>query len=52
MKIYLKLILEICYEDLNEETFTKMLINLKQSKQIKSGSQIGRISSEPMKFDN
>lgn len=40
------------YEDLNEETFTKMLINLKQSKQIKSGSQIGRISSEPMKFDN
>ena len=40
------------YEDLNEETFAKILINLKNNIQIKPGSQIGRISSEPIKIDN
>ena len=40
------------YEDLNEETFAKILINLKNNIQVKLGSQIGRTSSEPIKNDN
>ena len=40
------------YEDLNEETFSKILTNLKKNIQIKPGSQIGRISSEAIKIDN
>ena len=40
------------YEDLNEETFAKILTNLKNNIQVKLGSQIGRTSSEPIKNDN
>ena len=40
------------YEDLDEESFKKMLQNLKDNKSIKAGSQIGRTSSQPeRKFD-
>ena len=35
------------YEDLNEESFKKILINLKENKSVKVGSQIGRKSSQP-----
>ena len=35
------------YEDLNEENFRKLLIDLKNNKPIKVGSQIGRKSSQP-----
>ena len=39
------------YEDLNEDNFTKLLNDLKNNKEIKLGSQIGRQSSNP-KRDN
>ena len=40
------------YEDLDEESFKKLLENLKDNKSIKVGSQIGRKSSQPeRKFD-
>ena len=35
------------YEDLNEENFRKLLIDLKSNRKIKAGSQIGRKSSQP-----
>ena len=35
------------YEDLNEENFRKLLVNLKSNKSNKVGSQIGRKSSQP-----
>tara|TARA_Y100000996_G_scaffold386103_1_gene343921 strand:+ start:33 stop:623 length:591 start_codon:yes stop_codon:yes gene_type:complete len=35
------------YEDLDEESFKKILENLKDNKSISSGSQIGRKSSQP-----
>ena len=40
------------YEDLDEESFKKILQDLKGNKSIKVGSQIGRKSSQPeRKFD-
>ena len=35
------------YEDLDEDSFRKLLIELKSNNSIKSGSQIGRKSSQP-----
>ncbi len=35
------------YEDLNEDNFRKLLIDLKSNRSIKDGSQIGRKSSQP-----
>ena len=35
------------YEDLDEESFKKILMDLKENKTIKVGSQIGRKSSQP-----
>ena len=35
------------FEDLNEDNFEKLLINLKDDKKISKGSQIGRLSSNP-----
>mgnify|MGYP001404842215 CR=1 FL=1 len=35
------------YEDLDEENFRKILLNLKDNKSNKTGSQIGRKSSQP-----
>ncbi len=35
------------YEDLNEDNFRKLLIDLKSNRPIKKGSQIGRKSSQP-----
>ncbi len=35
------------YEDLDEENFKKILLNLKDNKSNKTGSQIGRKSSQP-----
>ena len=35
------------FEDLNEDNFKKLLINLKDDKEISKGSQIGRLSSNP-----
>ena len=35
------------FEDLNENNFKKLLINLKDDKEISKGSQIGRLSSNP-----
>ena len=40
------------YEDLNEESFKKLLTDLKQSKEIKKGSQIGRQTSHPQREKN
>ena len=40
------------YEDLDEESFKKLLINLKLSKEIKKGSQIGRQTSHPERENN
>ncbi len=37
------------YEDLDEKNFTKLLKDLRAGKPVKTGSQIGRISSEPAK---
>ena len=35
------------FEDLNEDNFKRLLINLKDDKEISTGSQIGRLSSNP-----
>ena len=35
------------FEDLNEDIFKRLLINLKDDKEISKGSQIGRLSSNP-----
>ena len=35
------------FEDLNEDIFKRLLINLKDDKEINKGSQIGRLSSNP-----
>ena len=35
------------FEDLNEDNFKRLLINLKDDKEISKGSQIGRLSSKP-----
>ena len=35
------------FEDLNEDNFKRLLINLKEDKEISKGSQIGRLSSNP-----
>jgi NADH-quinone oxidoreductase subunit E len=36
------------YEDLTTESFTKLLENLAMGRPVKTGSQIGRVSSEPV----
>ena len=36
------------YEDLDENSFKEILLNLKSGKKSKKGSQIGRKSSEPI----
>ena len=35
------------FEDLNEDNFKRLLINLKDNEEISKGSQIGRLSSNP-----
>ena len=40
------------YEDLDEHSFKKLLTNLKQSKEINKGSQIGRQTSHPQRENN
>ena len=40
------------YEDLDEDSFKKLLTNLKQSKEIAKGSQIGRQTSHPQREKN
>ena len=40
------------YEDLDEVSFKKLLTNLKQSKEIIKGSQIGRHTSHPQRKKN
>ena len=40
------------YEDLDEDTFKKILTDLKQSKKITKGSQIGRQTSHPQREKN
>ena len=40
------------YEDLDEVSFKKLLTNLKQSKEITNGSQIGRQTSHPKREKN
>ncbi len=40
------------YEDLDEDSFKKLLSNLKQSKEITKGSQIGRQTSHPQREKN
>ena len=40
------------YEDLDEDSFKKLLTDLKQSKEIKTGSQIGRQTSHPQREKN
>jgi NADH-quinone oxidoreductase E subunit len=40
---------EYYYEDLNEETFAKLLDDLSLNKEVKIGSQTGRVSSEGCK---
>jgi NADH-quinone oxidoreductase subunit E len=37
------------YEDLDEKNFTKLLKDMRAGKPVKIGSQIGRVSSEPVK---
>jgi NADH-quinone oxidoreductase subunit E len=37
------------YEDLDEKNFTKLLKDMRAGKPVKIGSQIGRVSSEPLK---
>ncbi|MGL4636055.1 MAG: NADH-quinone oxidoreductase subunit NuoE [Beijerinckiaceae bacterium] len=37
------------YEDLDEKNFTKLLKDMRAGKAVKIGSQIGRVSSEPVK---
>ena len=40
------------YEDLNYENMVGIINNLKNKKEIKMGSQIGRVSSEPIEVDD
>ena len=40
------------YEDLDEDSFKKLLTNLKQSKEVIKGSQIGRQTSHPQREKN
>ena len=40
------------YEDLDEDSFKKLLTDLKQSKKITKGSQIGRQTSHPQRKNN
>ena len=40
------------YEDLDEDSFKKLLKNLKQNKEINKGSQIGRQTSHPQREKN
>ena len=40
------------YEDLDEDNFKKILTDLKQSKKITKGSQIGRQTSHPQRENN
>ena len=40
------------YEDLDEHSFKKLLTDLKQSKEINKGSQIGRQTSHPQRENN
>jgi len=40
------------YEDLDEESFEKILNNLKGNRNVNKGSQIGRISSKPLVENN
>ena len=40
------------YEDLDEDSFKKLLTNIKQSKEITKGSQIGRQTSHPQREKN
>ena len=40
------------YEDLDEDSFKKILTDLKQSKKITKGSQIGRQTSHPQRENN
>ena len=40
------------YEDLNADNFEKILTDLKQSKEITKGSQIGRQTSHPQREKN
>ena len=40
------------YEDLNEESFKQLLTDLKESKEITKGSQIGRQTSHPQREKN
>jgi NADH-quinone oxidoreductase E subunit len=40
------------YEDLDEDSFKKLLTNLKQNKEITKGSQIGRQTSHPQREKN
>jgi NADH-quinone oxidoreductase subunit E len=37
------------YEDLDEKNFTKLLKDMRAGKPVKIGSQVGRVSSEPVK---
>ena len=39
------------YEDLNYENMTDLINNIKANKNIKAGSQVGRVSSEPKKME-
>ena len=39
------------YEDLNYENMTELINNIKANKNIKVGSQVGRVSSEPKKME-
>ena len=38
------------YEDLDENTFKKILLDIKNNTQIKKGSQIGRQASQPKRI--
>ena len=40
---------DVYYEDLNETNFIDILKKLKNKKEVKSGSQIGRRNSEPLR---
>tara|TARA_B100000401_G_C52763452_1_gene699450 strand:+ start:716 stop:1309 length:594 start_codon:yes stop_codon:yes gene_type:complete len=39
------------FEDLNENNFTELLLNLKNNKKVNLGSQIGRLSSHPKRSE-
>ena len=40
------------YEDLNENSFKKILTDIKNKKSVSKGSQIGRQSSHPQRGNN